>query len=336
MAYGKEVYAAALAKLNANRRRAEENNTRLKASLYEKLPRLRQIEEELAETGIGAARLALSSSQDTGMLFERLRCQNLALQAERAELLTVNGLAQDILETKYGCRVCRDTGYHDGRLCDCFRALLREEAYRCANSGSPLPLTTFESFDLSYYPTEKLNHYGFSPRTQMRDVLNFCRQYAADITKSRESLLLIGPTGLGKTHLALAIAGSAIAQGRGVVYDTAQNIFTRFEDEYFGRREKSYTFSVLDCDLLVMDDLGSEFTSPFSVTVLYNIINTRTLSRRPMIVSTNLTPEELTPRYNDRIVSRLIGEFHMLMFFGTDIRQMKLKGDNPRQNRPAQ
>lgn len=325
MPYSRDVFSAAQVRLNKLRKDAEDENILVKTGLYQKIPRLREIEEQLAQTGISAAKAALSSTHDTGTQIEKLKKANLSLQAERAELLTQNGLGIDILEPRYHCPKCKDTGNLNGKLCDCFRALLQEEACRFANSGSPLPLSTFESFNLSYYPTDKIESIGVSPREMMEVVYDYCYNYASNINEIRENLLLIGPTGLGKTHLALAIANRAIAQGVGVIYDTAQNIFVKFEDEYFGRKEKNYTSSVLNCDLLVIDDLGSEFSSPYSLTVLYNILNTRTLSGKKMIVSTNLTREELTPRYNDRIVSRLLGEFHILMFFGRDIRQIKLK-----------
>lgn len=325
MGYGKDVYLAAQNRLNDLRKKAEEENARQKEAIYRNIPRLRAIETELAETGIDAARAALSGSQNTAAAIGRLRARNLSLQAERAELLTQNGLPLDALEIHYHCRVCRDSGFRDGRICECLHTILREEACRRANSGSPLPLTSFDDFELSFYPDLPVKGYGFTALEQMRNVYSYCRHYAENLGGESKNLLLIGGTGLGKTHLALAIANRAISRGCGVVYDTAQNIFLHFEEEYFGHQEKSYTFSVMDCDLLVVDDLGSEFTSPYTVSALYNIINTRTLARKPIIVSTNLRPEELAPRYNDRIVSRLIGEFHMLMFFGKDVRQLKLQ-----------
>ncbi|CDZ23811.1 AAA ATPase [[Clostridium] cellulosi] len=324
MPYDSEVFAAALRRVEQRRAQAIQENERIKYELYKKIPRLAEIERELAETGIKVAKEILNSSGDTSSKLEKLRSQNLSLQAERAELLVANGYPKEILAINYFCPKCHDTGYCGDSVCDCLRALLREEACKRANAGSPLPLFTFDTFDLSYYPDEHDDRFDFNVRWHMEKVLNHCKNYAADFKHADTSLLMLGKTGLGKTHLALSIANAVIEQGFGVVYDTAQNIFMKMEDENFGRSDKKYTFSVFDCDLLILDELP-DYASPFAVNTLYNIINTRMLHHRPMIVSTNLTEKELESRYGERIFSRLIGEFKLLKFFGSDIRQLKLR-----------
>jgi DNA replication protein DnaC len=325
MPYSREVYNAAEAKLNERKRKADQENEYLKNVLYEKLPRLKQIEDELAQTGIKAAQEILSFPSDIENKIKLLKNKNLSLQAERAELLTENNLDLHIIEVKYHCSKCNDTGNKSGKLCDCFKALLKEEACRLANMDSPLPLSTFNSFNLKFYREDKLEEYGITLREQMKRIYTYCRKYAADFENNKENLLMLGQTGLGKTHLALAIANTVAEQGFAVIYDTAQNIFSKMEDENFGRSEKRYTPLVLDCDLLILDDIGAEFVTNYTISALYNIINTRILSHKPIIISTNLAKNELTAKYNERIVSRLIGEFTMLRFFGEDIRQLKLR-----------
>ena len=324
MPYNREVYSAAELKLLEKKRKAEQENEHLKRVLYEKLPRLKQIEDLLAQTGIQAAQEILSFPSNIEEKIKSLRDKNLSLQAERAELLTENNLDLHILEVKYNCEKCDDTGNNSGKLCDCFKALLKDEACRQANMGSPLPLSTFASFNLKYY-REELTEYGITMREQMKRIYEDCREYATNLESKKTNLLMIGKPGLGKTHLALSIANSAAEQGLAVIYDTAQNIFSKMEDENFGRSDKKYTPLVLDCDLLILDDIGAEFVTNYTISALYNIINTRILSHKPIIISTNLAMNELTAKYNERIVSRIIGEFTMLKFVGEDIRQLKIK-----------
>ncbi len=323
MAYPKEVYDAAVRRMAKRREEAEAETAHIRGELYARIPRLKAIRDELAHTALEAVR-AVAVGEEGKARIERLKKINLDLQAERAELLTAHHLPIEMLEPKHVCDKCGDTGYVDDHLCDCLRALLREEACKRANSGSPLPLRAFEEFDLSYYPDTPLPGADITVRAYMGEVFTFCRDYAAHFGPGSPSLLLLGGTGLGKTHLALAIANTVLGNGSGAIYDTAQNIFTRMEDETFGRGEKGYLEIVYDCDLLILDELP-DYAPPFASNLLYNIINTRTLARRPCIVSTNLSEKELEARYGQKIFSRLIGDFRLLKFFGRDIRQLRLR-----------
>ena len=323
MAYSKEVFAAAMARLDKRRQAAEAQNKLTRHELGEKLPRLPQIERELAETGLETVRGVLTAG-DAPRRIEALRKRNLALQGERAALLTSHGYPPEILDVNYYCHECDDTGFRGDRMCSCLRALLREEACKSANSGSPLPLSDFDSFDLSYYPDTPLRGQDITVRGYMGRVFSYCKNYAFGFDASGGSLLLLGATGLGKTHLALAIANTVLAQGHSVIYDTAQNIFMHIEDENFGRSDRHYTETAYECDLLILDELP-DYISPFSLSTFYNLINTRMLAHRPMIVSTNLSENELSQRYGEKIFSRLIGDFMLLHFFGSDIRQLRLR-----------
>lgn len=323
MPYSKEIFDAASARLAERRRAAESENAATRRGLYEKLPRLKQIDTELSSAGLRAARAVLAGSGARERI-EKLRDDCDKLEAERTALLKAGGYPDGILTINYFCPKCRDTGYVGDEMCSCMRSLLLEEACRRANSGSPLQVRDFSSFDLSYYPDTPLPGLGITVRAYMSRVLERSMSYAADFPAGGGSLLMLGGTGLGKTHLSLAVAGAVLSRGFGVICDTAQNILDRVEDEGFGRGERGYTQSVFSCDLLILDDLPG-YASSRDAAALYNIINTRTLSSRPMIVSTNLTESELAARYGDKIFSRLIGDFMMLKFFGSDIRQLRLE-----------
>jgi DNA replication protein DnaC len=321
--YSKEIFDAATVRLAQRRQAAESENAQLRQELYAKIPRLTQIERELSQTGVRVAREVLESA-DSAKSIERLRRINLTLQAERINLLESNGYPRDILAVNYYCGKCSDTGFVGDNVCSCLKTLLLEEACKRANSGSPLPLYDFGSFDLSYYPDKALSGQRITVRDYMGRVLNHCVNYAEHFGSQSGSLLMLGATGLGKTHLALAAANAIIRKGNAVVYDTAQNIFAKIEDEYFARAGKKFTQMIYECDLLIMDDLP-DYAAAFTINTFYNIINTRSLAHRPMIVSTNLTENELSGRYGEKIFSRLIGDFMMLKFFGSDIRQLKLR-----------
>lgn len=212
-------------------------------------------------------------------------------------------------------------------MCDCYKELLRDTALAELNELSPSSRSTFESFNVNYYPDTSDPVTGVNPRSRMKEILDFCKDYAADFGTDSPSLLLYGATGLGKTHLSLAIASEAIRKGYGVIYGSAQNLMSRLEKEHFSSgRDNEYEGSeqaILECDLLVIDDLGAEFSTQFTVAELYNIINTRIMSRLPVIISTNLTPDGLEQKYTQRITSRIIGNYISLYFCGKDIRQIK-------------
>ena len=259
-------------------------------------------------------------------LLDEQAARNLRANREIELLLRKNKLPADYLEVKWTCPVCEDTGVCGNRLCACHIELLKQLAFQEAGRRSPLKFCLFSDFDLGYYDETYNEEYRCSPRDRMRDVLEFCREYAADFDPTASpSLLMQGETGLGKTHLSLSIAGEVIGKGFTVLYNSAQNIFNELQKERFGKTDGAGQFEAmtLECDLLVLDDLGAEFSTSFTNAALYNFINTRINAALPTIISTNLTLRELEERYTRRITSRLIGEYTALTFFGADVRQKK-------------
>ena len=325
MSYSKAVYEAATNILTQRRREAQAGAEQRRRDLYARFPRAEEIERELSSTAVRAARSVLNHG-NVAQELRQLKESNLALQRELAGLLQSANLPQDYLEPHFACAACKDTGYIDGRMCACLRQLLRNEAYRRLNALSPLSLSTFDNFSLEYYDTAPLWEGAASPRRRMEDILGYCQRYAQSFSPASPNLLLQGATGLGKTHLSLAIANAAIEKGFGVVYGSTQNIVSKLEKERFGRgaeEDEDSEAHLISCDLLILDDLGSEFTTPFIVSVLYNIVNTRLCEERATIISANLSGSDLTQRYSEKIASRLIGEYRYLRFFGQDIRQLR-------------
>ena len=203
--------------------------------------------------------------------------------------------------------------------------ILTKKRYICAcaelNRNAPLSLSTFESFNLEYYDKTVDPKLKVSPYDHMSRVLRYCQNYADNFNSHSESILMKGATGLGKTHLSLAIANEAIKRGYGVIYASAPQLVSKLEKIYFSNKEDDSTFDMLvECDLLIIDDLGTEFHSQFSVSQLYNIFNSRMLSNKPVIINTNLTIRDLQENYTDRFVSRICGNARQLDFLGRDIR----------------
>ena len=182
---------------------------------------------------------------------------------------------------------------------------------------------TFDSFRLDFYPTEIDPAWGVSPRQLMQITFQHCKRYAREFTRKSPSLLFTGGPGLGKTYLSACIARAVADNGYSVVYDTAGKLFSDFEAEKFGGNHRDVTQKYLSCDLLIIDDLGTELVTQFTQSVLYQVINTRLMDAKPVIISTNIPPEALSQRYSGPIVSRLLGAYQLCQFLGQDIRQLR-------------
>ena len=299
-------------------RRADAEKTAEKnlQRVYEKNPAVREIDTALSKTGLELVRIALSKT-DVQASLARVKEENLALQEKRRKLLSDMGLAADYTDVKYTCSVCSDTGYTEKGMCACMRRLLTEEGFRSSGLGGLIEKQSFENFSLHFYKGEDLE--------AVSRALSAAKAFAEDFDKTHANLLFIGGTGLGKTHLSTAIARRAIERGQDVVYETAQNIIADFEYDRFRRGfdEGERCERYFDADLLIMDDLGTELTNQFTVSALYNVINTRINRGKSMIISTNLGQRGLFERYDERITSRLFGEFYPFLFKGKDVRGQK-------------
>ena len=321
MAYSKETYKKAEQELAQRRSRALAEREEHHRIAVETAPEILEAEEKMSRAGLATIKAIGMGAADAKEYIQKLSEINLEAQVQRRLLLKSNGFPEDWLDVHYTCKKCEDKGFVSGIMCGCFKELLKSIEYEKLCSKLPVGNCRFDNFKLDFYPDGA----GTSPKKRMESVLNYCKEYAADFSRRSPSLLLYGKTGLGKTHLSLAIAGKAVEEGYGVIYSSAQNLFNKLEKDKFGKADANTEETILDCDLLIIDDLGAEFTTQFTVSALYNIVNSRELEGKPTIISTNLMPEQLTKAYGERIASRILSNYVMLYFDGSDIRQIKTR-----------
>ena len=324
MAYSAELCEQAKTVLEQRRSTAQTRATQLRRVMIAKEPRLAEIEAQMAQSA-GKVVSAILKGGNVEDEVEKIKRENLALQVEMSLLLKENGATVSNFEPQYTCQKCEDTGVCNNKYCDCYLTLLRELSCETLSELSGMTPQSFDTLSLEFYSDRPDARTGIAPRARMRDVIAYCRAYAEGFDGSDVSLLLRGPTGVGKTHLSLAIAGEVMARGYSVVYGPVQKLLHRIEKEHFGRAEGNSEDVMTECDLLILDDVGTEFTSPFYTSALYNIINERMLTDKPTIISTNLNQKDLTTRYGEQIASRITGTFQPIVCDGKDIRQLKLK-----------
>lgn len=328
MGYPKEVYDRAWEELSRRAENARQRALSRREEIRRALPEIERIERDMAATALSVARVVVLEPSLAEERVAALREENLALQQRRTEMLQSIGFPADYLAEQHGCPICRDSGYVGARMCECLRDLLKKAAYSQLGAVSQAKACGFDNFSLHYYPSQPVDESGIIPRERMEQIYAFCREYAAKFAPGAESLLLLGRTGLGKSHLSLAIARTITELGYGVVYTPVQKLMDRLESEKFSRGENREQYLdnmefVLGCDLLVLDDLGTEFYTQFTAAVLYNIINSRLVENRPTIISTNLELGQIEEKYSQRMVSRLICSYNALKFYGKDIRFIK-------------
>ena len=294
-----------------------ENNL---VTIKRELPKAAEIFEELSKLRLELVKVVFTHGLNSDDI-EKIKQKQQSLSADLTKLLMDNGYPANFLEVVYTCHACSDTGDYGGKPCECFIKLVNHFNFEELCGVSQIKKCSFDTFSLDYYP-EKETELGVSPKEKMAENLEICKNYAKDFSKDSKSIIMLGQTGLGKTHLSLAIATEVSKAGFRVLYGSAQNLLRAVEKEHFSGEDETIE-SILECDLLVLDDLGTEFESKFNVSQVYNIINSRLNFSRPTIISTNLTISELEARYEQRVVSRLVGEYISLGFIGNDVRQIK-------------
>jgi len=320
MAYSQEVMNRARARLAQARADRESENREHLQQAYRKVPRLQEIDRQLRLTMAKAAQAAFTQGGDVQEMMEEARRENLLLQRERAELAALY-FEEGYLDDSPICDRCGGIGYVGSAMCECLAELCRQEQKKeltFLNVGKE----SFDHFRLDYYPEEN------NIRRIMERTYQACRRYAYSFSEKSANLLFSGDTGLGKTFLSACIARTVADSGYSVVYESAGHLFSNLErakfsnDETARREAEKYNA----CDLLIVDDLGTEMPGAFVTSALYTLINDRMLSGKPTIISTNLNTEDFAHRYSPQIASRLRGGYTRIPFVGDDIRIVKARG----------
>jgi len=301
-----------------------------KKEAYAAIPELAEIDQAIITGSIAAAKQLLSGEAENTGTLGVLRKENAQYSARRKELLRTHGYPEDWLEPVYFCPDCRDTGIlPDGKHCHCFQQAAADLLFHQSNLSEVLKEENFDHFDLSLFSdTEQDPELGLTPREAMEQALEVIRHFLDCFGSEYENILLLGNTGVGKTFLANCAASELLSQGYTVVYFSAPALFDLISRNRFGRGSEDYIPNeqleyVYTSDLLILDDLGTELSNAFVSSELYRCINDRHLARRPTLISSNLSWEDLSSRYSERVFSRLASNYRLLTLVGCDIRLKK-------------
>ena len=305
----------------ARNRRIQEEHL---AEAYEKIPRLREIDEEVATLSARKAR-ALISRQEVGI--EDLRNDIALLSQERTALLLSSGYPADYLEMSYTCPLCQDTGYIGSQKCSCFKKAEIELLYTQSNLKEILEKENFDHFSFDFYSDTITNDStGLTERETARRAYKMAKEFVADFDNSFQNLFFYGDTGVGKTFLSHCIANALLESSHCVLYFSAFDLFDSMAQTAFSRKSETTPGEnfILDCDLLIIDDLGTELTNSFVSSQLFLCINERIARRKSTVISTNLTLEDFSSTYSERTFSRIASNYQMVKLIGKDIRIQKI------------
>lgn len=294
---------------------------------YQAIPKLKQLEDEIISLAARSGRMAIRGDE-SGL--NELKSKSLDLESLQLELLMSAGYPADFLDLHYSCNKCKDTGYFGNEKCTCLKQAIASLIYDDSNMKSVLTHENFKAFSFAYYSDDYIDDaLGLSPLSNMQKVVAGCKNFIRHFSKNHENIMLLGNTGVGKTFLANCIAKELLDQGYTVIYLTAFRLFDILEKHKFGKDEEStYIASnqfdyILDCDLLIIDDLGTELNNAFISSQLYLIINERLLKQKSTIISTNLSLDNINTNYSERVYSRIISKYSIRRIIGEDIRLHK-------------
>lgn len=323
----RELYQEAMRTVALRRQAARANAEDARAEAEAAIPALRHAEEEVRVRGVRCALAGASGGDRTAAAAALTKSKQ-----ELAALLASSGRPADALEPHFICKKCQDTGSFEGHTCECIHKLMQKLRREEIEKLSSLSVSSFDTMELRYYPNTMDEKLGEPVRTYMGELLEELRAYAEEFDRSSESLMLFGNAGLGKTHAALAIAGIVLAKDMDVIYVSSPDFFAKLEALHFGSdpsgEEETLLQTAAGADLLILDDLGTEFNSSFFLSTLYSLLNNRLGAHLPTIVTTNITDGALLEKlYTEKISSRL-SSFVPCLFVGKDIRGQKAREES--------
>lgn len=313
-------------KYEKKRDRNERDRRRRTEEVYKKIPAIKGLDEEMRKTGLEMSKAIIANPDNYEVTIKEAKERIEKLKMEKAYLLTESNIELDYMDLKYECSKCEDTGYIDGiNRCNCLKQELVSQAYMMSNLEHVLEKENFKNFNINIFKDEPFEDEIMTPRENMLDILGISEAFINDFdSPNGDNLLFYGTTGLGKTFLCNCIAKALLDKNKIVIYQTAFTILDILEERRFGKGDKelsNYQYELLfDADLLIIDDLGTEVSNTFTNAEIFNIVNTRLLRSKKTIISTNLTPKEISDIYTDRVFSRIFDKFNPLKFYGNDLR----------------
>ncbi len=308
------------------RHNSDKDLRRRQQEVYRKLPKIRELDDEIRKTGLKMAKTVLLQPENSEKAAKEARDRIESLKMEKAYILTEGNIPADYLEPRHTCEICKDTGYvDDSRRCNCMKQLLINRSYKMSNLENILHKENLQNFNIELFSTESFDGEELSPRENMMDILSYAEGFIGNFDENNgENLLFYGTTGLGKTFLCSCIAKALLDRNKIVIYQTAFTILDILEKRRFKKGSfeiSEYEYNLLfQADLLIIDDLGTEISNTFTNAEIFNIVNTRLLAGKKTIISTNLTPNEISEIYTDRVFSRIFDKFLPLRFYGKDLR----------------
>lgn len=327
MALKNDQYNRVLREYDERRLRNKYELDKRRQEAYQAIPKLKELEDELISLSAQSGRLALFGNTEA---LDELKSNSSKLKEQQKQLILDNGYPEDYLLIQYNCNKCKDTGFIGNEKCNCFKQAIADMIYEGSNIKSVLDRENFSAFSFKYYSDDYIDEsIGLSPLSNMQKIVASCKSFIRHFDKKNENLLFLGNTGVGKTFLANCIAKELLDKGYTVIYLTAFRLFDILEKYKFGREAENSLAAadqfeyILDCDMLIIDDLGTELSNSFTTSQLYLIINERLLRQKSTLISTNLSLDNLNTNYSERIYSRIISNYCIRRVVGEDIRLHK-------------